>query len=105
MTDAHFPPHPEIKGTDDHDASFNRLQRTVSGIGIAEAHGAEKELDKFSDQAMGLKDKIRGFQNSTLYQEAIAVKDAIPDHLVSKSVAAVSKFAENSAFIMKGSTP
>jgi hypothetical protein len=51
---------------------------------------------------MGLKDKIRGFQNSTLYQEAIAVKDAIPDHLVSKSVAAVSKFAENSAFIMKG---
>jgi hypothetical protein len=45
MADAHVPPHPEIN---DHDASFNRLQHTVSGIGKAEAHGAEKELDKFS---------------------------------------------------------
>jgi hypothetical protein len=39
---------------------------------------------------------------STLYKGSMAVKDADPDHLISKSAAAVSKFMENSAVIMKG---
>ncbi|KAJ6463070.1 hypothetical protein DFH09DRAFT_1492505 [Mycena vulgaris] len=51
---------------------------------------------------MGLKDKVSDFQNNMLYKGAMAAKDADPGDLVSKSVAAVSKFSENAAVIMKG---
>ncbi|KAJ7508959.1 hypothetical protein B0H11DRAFT_1360059 [Mycena galericulata] len=105
MANTLVPPRVEITGTDndnDNDnASFNGLYRSVSGLN-AEAHGAEEKFDKLADQAMGLNNKISNLKNSTLYQDAIAVKQANPGQVVSKSVATISKFAENSAVIMKG---
>jgi hypothetical protein len=53
------------------------------------------------DQATGLSKATRR-QDSTLYKHAVALQDPDPDHLFSKSVAAVSKFEENSGVIMKG---
>ncbi|KAJ6508453.1 hypothetical protein C8R45DRAFT_815585 [Mycena sanguinolenta] len=99
MANPPIPPRLEINGLDD--ASFNQLYQSISGFN-PEAHGAEKKLDKLSDQAMGLEDKASNFRNSSLYKDAIAVEDADPGHLITRSVGAVSKFAENSAVIMKG---
>ncbi|KAJ7315148.1 hypothetical protein DFH08DRAFT_893924 [Mycena albidolilacea] len=99
MANPPIPPRLEINGLDD--ASFKQLYQSIPGFS-PEAHGAEKKIDKLSDQAMGLEDKASNFRNSSLYKGAIAVKDADPAHLITQSVGAVSKFAENSAVIMKG---
>jgi hypothetical protein len=51
------------------------------------------------DEALELKAEISG--DSTLYKDVVGIKNADPGHIISKSAAAVSKFAENSAVIMK----
>ncbi|KAF8181171.1 hypothetical protein K438DRAFT_1679952 [Mycena galopus ATCC 62051] len=99
MSNAPGPPRLEINGLDD--TSFDDLYHSVSGVN-AEAHGAEKGFNRLSDEAMDMKDKVSDFQNNTLYKGVMAVKDADPGELVSKSVAAIAKFSENSAVIMKG---
>ncbi|KAK6988183.1 hypothetical protein R3P38DRAFT_2804896 [Favolaschia claudopus] len=99
MTDTTSAARLEIQGTDDQ--SFGDLYRSVSQTN-AKAHGAENRLDKLGADALEIKDRLSGFENSTLFQGATALKNADPGHLISESVAAVSKFAENSARIMKG---
>jgi hypothetical protein len=54
------------------------------------------------DGLVGATATAQGLQNSTLYAGAMAVKAADPGQVISKGVAAVSKFAENSEVILKG---
>ncbi|KAJ7719201.1 hypothetical protein B0H16DRAFT_1432905 [Mycena metata] len=101
MTDTSLAPRLEITGPDS-ERSFNTLYRSISGADAEETHNAQEKFNKLSDRAMDLREKISGVQSSALYEDVMAVRDADPGHLVSKSVTAVSKFAENSAVIMKG---
>ncbi|KAH7099790.1 hypothetical protein BKA62DRAFT_278356 [Auriculariales sp. MPI-PUGE-AT-0066] len=82
-------------------ANFDSLYRSVSGF-QAEAQGAEKTLNKISDGVTGANVKYQDLQSSALVAGAMAVKAADPGQLVSKGMAAVSKFAENSQVILKG---
>ncbi|KAH7099932.1 hypothetical protein BKA62DRAFT_673164 [Auriculariales sp. MPI-PUGE-AT-0066] len=91
---------PQLRLNSDKD-TFDDLYRSVSGAQV-EAQGAEKTFNKISDGLMGANAKYQGMQNSTLVAGAMAIKAADPAQLVSKGMAAVNKFAENSQVILKG---
>ncbi|KAJ7271625.1 hypothetical protein C8J57DRAFT_1129656 [Mycena rebaudengoi] len=94
------PSAPPIEIAGINDGSPTNLYFAVSGFNT-EARREENTFDTVSDEAMRLKDEVSNIQSSSLYKEGIAIKDADAGHLVSKAVAAVSKFTENSEVIMK----
>ncbi|KAH7099791.1 hypothetical protein BKA62DRAFT_831480 [Auriculariales sp. MPI-PUGE-AT-0066] len=100
MTNANANEPPRLELNDD-PANFDSLYRSVSGF-QAEAQGAERMLNKLSDGFTGAHAGAQDLQSSMPVVGAMAMKAADPGQLVSKGMAAVSKFAENSQVILNG---
>ncbi|KAH7099931.1 hypothetical protein BKA62DRAFT_673163 [Auriculariales sp. MPI-PUGE-AT-0066] len=104
MANRNAPPRLELNGLSSNnsdDARFNAFYSSISGFQV-EAQGAEQTFNQISDGIMGARAQYQGVQNSALAAGVTALKAADPLQIVSKSMAAVSKFAENSQVILKG---
>ncbi|KAJ6516680.1 hypothetical protein C8R47DRAFT_1205906 [Mycena vitilis] len=92
-------PRLEVTGPD---APLSTLYPSIARIDV-EAGGAQASNAhlKLSDQMTRIDHRISHFEEGLLCQDITAVKTADPCHLISRSIAEVSKFGENANVVMK----